>query len=122
VAQDALTVLYDEDCGFCTWLAATLARQPGLDVVAIGSVTGARLLRDLPRERRYDSVHVVDARGRRRSGAAALAPLLHAFPRLAWAAAIVEACPGPFAWGYDLVSRHRQLLSRVLRLGSCPAD
>jgi predicted DCC family thiol-disulfide oxidoreductase YuxK len=122
VAGDTLTVLYDEDCGFCTWLAASLTRRRGLVAVAIGSETGARLLRDLPRQRRYDSVHVVDVQGRRRSGAAALPILLHAFPRLAWASAIVEACPRPFAWGYELVSRHRRLLSRLLRLESCRAD
>jgi predicted DCC family thiol-disulfide oxidoreductase YuxK len=122
VADDALTLLYDEECGFCTWLAATLARRRGLDSVGIGSVTGARLLRDLPLERRYDSVHVVDAQGRRRSGAAALPTLLHALPRLAWASRVVEGFPQPFAWGYELVSRHRQVLSRVLRLESCGAD
>jgi predicted DCC family thiol-disulfide oxidoreductase YuxK len=114
-----MTVLYDEDCGFCTWLAARLARRGELNAVAIGSVTGARLLRDLPRERRYDSVHVVDPRGRRRSGAAALPTLLDALPRLAWASSIVDAFPQPFAWGYALVSRHRRLLSRLLRLESC---
>jgi predicted DCC family thiol-disulfide oxidoreductase YuxK len=114
--------LYDEDCGFCTWLAVQLARRGGLAVAGIGSATGTRLLRDLPRERRYESVHVVDARGRRRSGAAALPVLLRALPRLAWAAAIVDAIPWPFARGYELVSRHRRVLSRVLRLDAGRGD
>jgi hypothetical protein len=41
-----VTVLYDEDCGFCTVLARWLER-PGLRVEPIGSVTGNVLLRDL---------------------------------------------------------------------------
>jgi predicted DCC family thiol-disulfide oxidoreductase YuxK len=117
---DHLTVLYDEACGFCSWLAARLARRPEIVAAEIGSAAGERLLRDLPRERRYDSVHVVDAHGRRRSGAEALPTLLRSLPRFGWVASIFEAVPSPVAWGYELVSRHRRLLSRLLRLNACP--
>jgi len=67
-----LTVLYDEECGFCTRVAAWLGRLEGITVAAIGSPTGARLLRDLPPEERYEELHVVDPVGRRLSGGAAL--------------------------------------------------
>jgi predicted DCC family thiol-disulfide oxidoreductase YuxK len=122
VANAALTVLYDEDCGLCRWLAARLARRRGLAVAEIGSAAGARWLRDLPHEQRYESVHVVDVCGRRRSGADALPVVLRALPRMGWSAAIVEAVPWPFARGYELISRHRGVLSRVLSLDTCRVD
>jgi predicted DCC family thiol-disulfide oxidoreductase YuxK len=119
VAGDALTVLYDEDCGFCERVAAWLERRFGLVGAGIGSPTGERMLRDLPRERRYDAVHVVDARGRRRSGADVLPPVLRSLPRFAWAAIVVETVPWPFAWGYGLVARHRHALSRLAGIEAC---
>lgn len=111
-----LIVLFDEGCGFCTRLARWLERRPTIAVEPIGSSVGARLLRDVPPQRRYDTVHVVERRGRRFSGAEALPHLLRMLPGLAWTAPIAEALPGPTAWGYELVARHRGALSRLLRL------
>jgi len=110
-----LTVLYDEGCGFCTELASWLARRPGLEAVAIGSPQGALLLRDLAPERRYDAVHVVDGLGRRRSGGAALAPVLRELPGCSVAAGACDAFPAVAAGGYRLVARNRALVSRLLR-------
>jgi predicted DCC family thiol-disulfide oxidoreductase YuxK len=108
-----LTVLYDEGCGFCTRLAAWLERRDGIDAAAIGSETGARLLRDLPPVERYAELHVVDAIGRRRSGGAAL-PLLARQLRAGRAAArLLAAFPRPTAWSYGVVARHRALVSRL---------
>jgi predicted DCC family thiol-disulfide oxidoreductase YuxK len=118
VTEPLLIVLFDEGCGFCTRLAGWLEQRPMIAVEPIGSPTGARLLRDLPPERRYDTVHVVDGRGRRFSGAEALPPLLCTLPGLAWAAPIAEAFPRPLEWGYELVARHRGALSRLLRTHS----
>jgi predicted DCC family thiol-disulfide oxidoreductase YuxK len=118
VTEPRLIVLFDEACGFCTQLARWLERRPTIAVQPIGSPTGAQLLRDVPPERRYDTVHVVEPRGRRFSGAEALPPLLRTLPGLAWTAPIAEALPGPAAWGYELVARHRGALSRLLRLDS----
>jgi predicted DCC family thiol-disulfide oxidoreductase YuxK len=111
-----LTVLYDEGCPFCTWVAGLFRSTEGVRVEAIGSGRGDELLGGLNREERYASVHVVDANGHRRSGGEALPPLLRRLKGgrpLAW---LLERFPGLAAWGYDLVSRHRALLARVLRL------
>ena len=71
-ASGALTVLYDENCGFCAAIASRFVRaaRGRLRAEPIGSPLGADALRDLARRDRYASVHVVDERGRRWSGAA----------------------------------------------------
>jgi predicted DCC family thiol-disulfide oxidoreductase YuxK len=113
-----LTVLYDEDCGLCAWLATWL-EQSGVAVAPIGSPLGDRHLRDLPHAQRYAAVHVVDVAGRRRSGPEALPPLLRALPRVRWVAPLAESTPWLTAWGYGIVARHRRRLSRVLGLAAC---
>ena len=114
----AALVLYDADCGICSRLADGLTRR-GIRVAPIRSATGDVELRDLPHTRREAAVHVVDDRGRRRSGAEALPSLLRSFPRLAWTARLVETLPAPFRVGYAVVARHRRGLSRVLGLRAC---
>jgi predicted DCC family thiol-disulfide oxidoreductase YuxK len=114
----AALVLYDADCGVCSRLAEGLTRR-GVRVAPIRSATGDVELRDLPRTRREAAVHVVDDRGRRRSGAEALPPILCSFPRFAWCARIVDSLPAPFGMGYAVVARHRRVLSRVLGLRAC---
>jgi predicted DCC family thiol-disulfide oxidoreductase YuxK len=112
-----LTLLYDEGCPFCVWAAGPFRSVDGVVVEAIGSERGADLLADLTPEQRYAAVHLVDDSGRRRSGAAALPPLLRRLRGgrpLAW---LVERFPRTSAWGYGVVSRHRGGLARLLRLG-----
>ncbi len=111
----AALVLYDADCGVCSRLADGLARR-GVRVAPIRSATGDVELCDLPRTRREATVHIVDDRGRRRSGAEALPPILRTFPRLARSARLVESLPVLFRVGYAVVARHRRGLSRVLGL------
>jgi len=111
-----LTVLYDEGCGFCTRVAAWLGRLDGIDVAPIGSDPGILLLRDLSREERYAEFHVVDARGRRRSGGAALPVLARRLHGGCAAARLLAASPSVTVWGYGLVSRHRALVSRLTRI------
>jgi predicted DCC family thiol-disulfide oxidoreductase YuxK len=111
-----LTLLYDEGCAFCTWVAGLFRSTEGVLVAPIGSERGGELLGDLTHEERYASVHVVGADGRRRSGGEALPPLLRRVRGGRPAAWLLERLPGLSAWGYALVSRHRDLLARVLRL------
>jgi predicted DCC family thiol-disulfide oxidoreductase YuxK len=120
VASGTLTVLYDEHCGFCTAVATWLVRRGGgaLRAEPIGSALGLDALRDLDREQRYASVHVIDGRGRRWSGAASLPVLARATRGLGWAARPLELVPGITAHGYDWVARHRSLLSRLLGIGA----
>jgi predicted DCC family thiol-disulfide oxidoreductase YuxK len=117
-ARGTLTVLYDETCGFCTAVAEWLVgRGAGrLRAEPIGSALGARALRDLPPERRYDSVHVIDGLGRRWSGARSLPVLAHATRGFSWAAEPLALLPQATELGYDWVARHRAALSRLLRL------
>jgi predicted DCC family thiol-disulfide oxidoreductase YuxK len=111
-----VTVLYDEGCAFCTALARWLAGRPGLRTAPIGSPEGALLLRDLTPAERYDAVHVVDERGRRRTGGAALPPVLRRLPGGRLPAALLAALPGPTELAYRLVARNRSAVSRVARL------
>jgi predicted DCC family thiol-disulfide oxidoreductase YuxK len=115
-ASGWLTVLYDENCGFCTAIASWLVRaaRGRLRAEPIGSPLGADALRDLERRDRYASVHVVDERGRRWSGAASLPVLARATRGLGWAALPLELLPAVTRVGYDWVTRHRRLLSRLL--------
>jgi predicted DCC family thiol-disulfide oxidoreductase YuxK len=114
----AALVLYDADCGICSGLATWLSAR-GIRVSPIRSAAGDHELRDLTREQRDATVHVVDDGGRRRSGADAVAPILRAIPRLAWSARLVESLPGPTRRGYALVARHRRWLSRLAGLARC---
>jgi predicted DCC family thiol-disulfide oxidoreductase YuxK len=114
LAERGLTVLYDESCAFCTDVAEWLEHRSEIVAIApIGSPLGTRALRDLPPERRYDSVHVIDRQGRRRSGAESLPTLFAAVPGLGWAGTVAAASPGLAGMGYALVAKHRRLLSRL---------
>jgi predicted DCC family thiol-disulfide oxidoreductase YuxK len=116
----AALVLYDADCGICGRLAAWLSER-GIRVSPIRSAVGDHELRDLTRTRREATVHVVDDRGRRRSGSDALPPILRSLPRLGWAARLVEAAPVPSRLGYAIVARNRRRLSRLAGLRGCTA-
>jgi predicted DCC family thiol-disulfide oxidoreductase YuxK len=111
-----LTLLYDEGCAFCTWVAGLFRSTKGVLVAPIGSERGSGLLAGLTHEERYASVHVVEAGGRLRSGGDALPPLLRRVRGGRPAAWALERLPGVSAWGYALVTRHRDLLARVLRV------
>jgi predicted DCC family thiol-disulfide oxidoreductase YuxK len=108
-----LTVLYDEGCGFCAGLAARLRRLDGIDAAAIGSATGASLLRDLAPAARYAEFHVVDRLGRRSSGGAALPLLARRLHGGRATARVLAAFPRLTSRGYGLAARHRALLGRV---------
>ena len=113
-----LTLLYDETCHFCTALAEWFVRRSGGAVEAhpIGSPLGSQALRDVAVNRRYDSIHVLDAVGRRRSGAESLPELCRAVPGLGWAAWLARAFPGVARLGYAYVARNRRLISRLFPL------
>jgi predicted DCC family thiol-disulfide oxidoreductase YuxK len=111
-----LTVLYDEGCGFCTRVAHRLARSGRVEAAPIGSPLGSLLLRDLTPTEQYAAVHVVDTRGRRWSGGAAVAPVARRFRGGAPLAAASDAFPGLTAHLYGFVARNRGLVARLTRL------
>jgi len=108
-------VLYDESCRFCTALAVRLSRR-GLGIATIGSPTGDLELRDLSTFRRYDSVHVIDAAGRRYSAGAAIPVVLRPLPG-GWAlAGLAGISPRFTEAAYRLLARYRSAVGRVLRI------
>src|ERR1700722_8945509 len=76
-------VLYDADCGFCTWLLAGLLRfdrAQRLRPIALQRPEAGDLLGDLTLAERMASWHLVCETGARFSAGAALAPLLALLP------------------------------------------
>ena len=110
-------VLYDADCGLCTWSVAVLLgwdRRGRLRPRAIQGADGQRLLGDLGSEARLSSWHLVSPDGDRSSGGAALAPLLGLLPGGALGAAAASAAPAASECAYRWVADHRSGLSRLL--------
>ncbi len=97
-------MLYDEGCDFCSRLARWLAsRARTVDVQPIGSPAGAILLRDLDVSERYAAVHAVDELGRRRTGGAAVPPILASLPGLTPIAVLADRHPRLTALAYDVL-------------------
>ena len=117
LSQPQVRVLYDRECGFCSWSVAQLLRldrHGALEPVAIQSQAGGELLESVPAELRLASAHAVTAAGEVFSGGDAapliaphliggrlLRPLTAAFPPLTRA-------------GYDMVAEHRHAVGRLV--------
>ena len=113
----AWAVLYDADCGLCTWLLSVLLRwdrSGRLHPIALQRPEAGDLLRELTPAERMASWHLISPTGERLSGGAALPPLLRALPAGRLPAAVCERFPGLTDRGYRLVADHRSKLSRWL--------
>lgn len=111
----ALTVLYDEDCGFCRVSLALLLRwdvRRRLLPEAIQSETGQRLLAQVLADRRLASAHAVDPTGRVWSGGDAVAPIARVLPAGLPVSLLARALAGPTRAGYGWVAGHRTPLGR----------
>jgi predicted DCC family thiol-disulfide oxidoreductase YuxK len=111
------TVLYDADCGFCKWLLAALLRwdrAARLRPIALQRSEAAGLLADLTPDERMASWHLVAPSGERRSGGAAIAPLLRVLPGGSLPAALFARIPRLTDRGYRWVADHRSQLSRFV--------
>ena len=110
-------VLYDADCGLCTWAVAVLLawdRRGRLRPGAIQGADGERLLADLDPDARLASWHLVAPAGERSSGGAALAPLLRLLPGAGPVATAAGAAPNVSDRVYGWVVHHRAGLSRLI--------
>jgi predicted DCC family thiol-disulfide oxidoreductase YuxK len=120
-----ITVLYDEDCGFCRWsvdkLKASDMRRR-LTFAAIQSPRGAELLYAVPEAQRLDSMHAVSLDGRVWSGGQAVRVILAQLPGGSILASIAAALPGATETTYRLVARHRERLGRMLGQRACSVD
>ncbi len=111
----AWTVLYDADCGVCMWLLSGLLRwdrAARLRPVALQRSEADELLGELTPEQRMASWHLISPTAERRSGGAAVAPLLRLLPAGRLAAAGFARCPALTDRGYRWVAAHRSQLAR----------
>ncbi len=115
--MDRPALLYDADCGVCTWLLALILRwDRGLRLrpVPLQDAEAERLLAGMDQEARMASWHLVAADGSVTSAGAALAPLLRELPGGKPLAAAAERLPGLVEGAYRWVAGHRGLLGRPL--------
>jgi predicted DCC family thiol-disulfide oxidoreductase YuxK len=126
-----LTILYDRDCGLCAATARQLRRWdrfrrlqlvPLQEVEGLASPEVVRLASGRPLE---SALHVVDpASGRVVSGGDGVLEIARRLPG-GRVAALVEAV-APARWAvrlaYDLVSRNRHRIGRLLRLEGPACD
>jgi predicted DCC family thiol-disulfide oxidoreductase YuxK len=121
-SEGTVTVIFDDDCGFCRWSIDRLRRWDRGDrirLVTLRSAEADRLLAAMSAERRYASWHLVTPDGRVASGGRAVAPLLRRLPGGAPLAAIASAVPGPTDAAYRLVARNRGRLGELLGEQRC---
>lgn len=114
-------VLYDADCGFCKWLLSGLLRwdrAERLNPIALQRPEADELLGELTPAERMASWHLISPTGERRSGGAALPPLIRLLPRGRLPATAVGLFPALSERGYRWVAAHRTVLSRVVPAGS----
>ena len=120
-----ITVLYDEDCGFCRWSADKLRAwdmRRKLTFAAIQSPTAGELLRAVPVAERLGSMHAVTPDGRVWTGGQAVRVILGKLRGGGVLASIAATFPGATEWIYRLVARHRQGLGRLLGQRACSVD
>ena len=111
----AWTVLYDADCGLCTWLLSGLLRwdrATRLRPVALQRPEADDLLRELTPAERMASWHLISPAGDRRSGGAAVPPLVRLLPAGRLPAAGLARLPRLTDRGYRWVAEHRSQLSK----------
>ncbi len=113
------TVLYDRDCGFCTWTVDKILawdRRRRLRSVAIQSEEGESLLASIALAARLDSWHLIDDEGMLYSAGAAAGPLVRLLPGGRPLAVLFEAFPRATETSYRYVARHRDRWARWLRI------
>jgi predicted DCC family thiol-disulfide oxidoreductase YuxK len=110
-------LLYDADCGVCTWLVAGILawdRRRRLRPVALQAPEADSLLGGMDEEAKMASWHLVGRDGSITSAGAALAPLMRELPGGVPLAAMAERAPGLVDRGYRWTAAHRGLLGRPL--------
>jgi predicted DCC family thiol-disulfide oxidoreductase YuxK len=116
-AHERWTLLYDADCGFCTWIVSGVLawdRHNRLVPRALQSPRAEALLSDLSPEKRLASWHLISPDGDRLSAGPALAPLLRLLPAGTIPALGIARLPRLTNRAYDWVANHRSQLSRAV--------
>lgn len=115
-----LTVLYDEDCGFCRYLLALLLRMDRrgrLLPIPIQGFDGQRLLSDLTPAQRLATAHVVSPAGRLYSGGEIAVPIARELPLGVGAARVAARFARPTGWAYAQLAANRTRLGRFVTSG-----
>jgi len=118
-SADRLTVLYDEDCGFCKWALDRLLawdRRGRLCSAPIQGPEAERMLAPIPRDPWLESFHVVQSAAPVVSAGAAAPPLLDRLPGGRPLAALLRAFPGTTERAYRFVADHRDWFAKALRI------
>jgi predicted DCC family thiol-disulfide oxidoreductase YuxK len=123
--MDLVTVLYDRDCGFCTWSAERLRSWDGtrqrLRFLPLQSPAADELLGSMGTEERFASWHTVTD-GHVFSGGAALGPVMRAVPGGFPVALLAERFPRTTEVLYGVVVRNRDRLGEALGQQTCAVD
>ena len=116
--MDEAVVLYDRDCGICTWSAERLRAWDGsrqrFRFLPLQSAEADGLLGDMDGDRRFASWHVA-AEGRIHSAGAGAAPVLRLLPGgrpLAW---LAERMPRTTELAYRKITARRDQLGSAAR-------
>ena len=122
-AGTRLVVLFDADCGFCSWSATALDRlDRGRALRLIPLQRAALQLDDAPPEEvLLETMHVRNRDGRWERGGAALIRIAEVVPLLRplAVAARLPLVRWAFEAWYRVVARNRHRLGRLLGLESC---
>ena len=121
--EPAPVVLYDADCGFCTWvvdrIAARVARG-ALEMVPLQDERADSLIDGrLDDEAKWESWHFVEADGSLYSGGDAVPRVLRHVKGGRALGRLAARFPRATAGAYRLVARNRDRLGRVVRADRC---
>jgi predicted DCC family thiol-disulfide oxidoreductase YuxK len=122
---DRAKLLYDDDCGFCRWIAARILRwnrRGSIRALPLQGPEAEALLAGMDPAQRMASWHLATTDGAVRSGAAAVAPLARMLPGGRPIAYAAELSPGLTRLAYRLVARHRGTLGRLIGAKACSVD
>lgn len=116
-------VLYDADCGFCTWVVDRIAARvaPGaLEIVPLQSARADDLLGGRVDEAaKWESWHFVEPDGSVHSGGAGVPLILRHVRGGRTMGRVAARFPRATAAAYRLVARNRDRLGRVVRADRC---
>lgn len=122
-AVSAPVVLYDADCGFCTWVVDKIAGRVEAGAVEIVPLQAPRadelLAGRVDEQAKWDSWHLVEPDGALFSGGDAIPRVLRHVRGGRFAGRVAARFPRAASALYRLAARHRDKLGRVVRAERC---
>ncbi|HEX2295603.1 MAG TPA: DUF393 domain-containing protein [Actinomycetota bacterium] len=116
-------VLYDADCGFCTWVVDRIAARVeagAVEIVPLQSPRADRLLGGrVDEQTKWESWHLVEPGGAVYSGGDALPRVLRHVKGGRTAGRLAARFPRAATAAYRVVARNRDRLGRVVRADRC---